>query len=132
MKIAVATNDKVRVTGHLGRCRSFLVYETNDSEILKKELRENTFTHHRMHNENEHEHQHHHGEGQAHSHQALVDGLNDCSHVIFQSGGWRVIEDLQANNITPVLTDERIADEAVLKFLKGELVTKEDNSCDHH
>jgi predicted Fe-Mo cluster-binding NifX family protein len=131
MKIAVATNDQVRVTGHLGRCRSFLVYETNDSEILKRELRENTFTHHMTHPGEEHGH-HHHGEGEAHSHQGLVDGLNDCSHVIFQSGGWRVVEDLKNNNITPVLTDENLADEAVLKFLKGELVTKEDNSCNHH
>lgn len=130
MKIAVATNDQIRVTGHLGRCKSFLVYETSDSEILKKELRENTFTHHHMHHEDEHEH--HHGEGGGHSHQALVDALSDCSHIIFQSGGWRIIEDLESNNITPVLTDERIADEAVLKFLKGELITKEDNSCSHH
>lgn len=132
MKIAVATNDQIRVTGHLGRCRSFLVYETNDSQIVNKELRENTFTHHRMSQEHEHEHQHHHGEEGGHSHQALIDGLKDCSHVIFQSGGWRVIEDLKVNNITPVLTDERIADDAVLKFLKGELAIKEDNSCDHH
>ena len=130
MKIAVATNDQVKVTGHLGRCRSFMVYETDDSKILNKELRQNTFTHHMAHHGEEHGH-HHHGEGEVHSHQGLIDGLNDCSHVIFQSGGWRVIEDLKENNIIPVLTDESIADNAVLKFLKGELVTKEDNSCDH-
>jgi len=107
-----------------------MVYETDDSKILNKELRQNTFTHHMTHPEEEHGH-HNHGEGEVHSHQGLIEGLTDCSHVIFQSGGWRVVEDLKSNNITPVLTDEKIADEAVLKFLKGELVTKEDNSCDH-
>ncbi len=131
MKIAVATNDGTRVTGHLGRCKSFLVYEISGNEISGKEMRENTFTHHRMNHDHEHEH-HHHGEGGGHSHQALVDGLNDCSHVIFQSGGWRVIEDLKANNITPVLTDERLADDAVSKFISGELIIKEDNSCTAH
>ena len=130
MKIAVATNEQQkRVMGHLGRCRYFLVYETNDSEILGKEIRENTFTHHTAHGG---EHHHHHGEGHGHSHAALVDALKDCKYIIFQSGGWRVIEDLKAGNITPVLTDESIADEAVLKFLKGELVEKEDGSCHHH
>ncbi len=129
MKIAVATNDQKHVTGHLGRCRSFLVYETNESGIMNKELRENTFTHHRISGASHHEE--HHGEGH-HSHQALVDGLKDCSHVIFQSGGMRVIEDLKSNNIIPILTDERIADDAVLKLLNGKLEIKEDNSCNHH
>ena len=129
MKIAVATNDMKHVTGHLGRCRSFLVYETSETGILNKELRENTFTHHRIigasHNVE------HHGE-EHHSHQALVEGLKDCSHLIFQSGGMRVIEDLKSNNIIPILTDERIAEDAVLKLLNGKLEIKEDNSCSHH
>lgn len=130
MKIAVATNEQQkRVMGHLGRCGYFLIYDTNESEIIGKEVRENTFTHHMMHGG---EHHHHHGEGHGHGHAALVEGLKDCKYIIFQSGGWRVIEDLKAANITPVLTDESVADTAVEKFLKGELQEKEDSSCHHH
>ena len=135
MKIAVATNEQQkRVMGHLGRCRYFLIYDTDESGITGKEVRENTFTHHMMHGGEDHHHGegHQHGGGHGHSHAALVDALQDCEYIIFQSGGWRVIEDLKAGNITPVLTDETEADEAVQKFLKGELEEKEDGSCHHH
>ncbi len=40
-KIAVATNDQRRVTGHIGRCRSFMIYEIDGEKIIGKELREN-------------------------------------------------------------------------------------------
>ncbi len=132
MKIAVASNNQVKVSGHLGRVKSFLIYEIENSQIIKKEVRPNTFTHHVQHNhQHEEMHQEHvHGEG-AHSHAELIDALKDCSHIIFQSGGWRVIEDLKANNITPVLTDEVEADVAVEKFINGTLLQKEESGCVH-
>ncbi len=46
-KIAIATDDQKRVTGHIGRCKGFVVYEINDGKILNKEVRENHFTKHR-------------------------------------------------------------------------------------
>jgi len=46
MKIAVATNDNYTVAGHVGRCRAFLIYQTDGSNIQSKEVRENLFTHH--------------------------------------------------------------------------------------
>ncbi len=39
-KIAIATNDQQRVTGHIGRCRAFMVYEIDGEKIINKELRE--------------------------------------------------------------------------------------------
>ncbi len=129
-KVAVATNDKVHVTGHVGRCKAFIVFETNENEIVKKEIRENTFTHHgRGGHEN---HEHHHGEGQQHGHENLIEALKDCSHLIFQSGGLRLIENLKENGINPVCTLERDAETAVQKLLKGELVIEEDASCGQH
>ncbi len=138
MKIAIASNNGVNVSGHLGRCKSFIVYETNDKEIIKKETRENTFRHHESgHGNHDHQHDHQgghsreHGEGE-HNHNALIEILKDCDYVIFQSGGWRVIEDLQANNITPMLTDEENAEAAAKKLLAGELETKDENTCRNH
>ena len=58
-KIAIATNDHKRVTGHIGRCRGFAVYEIDEGKITNKEIRENLFTQHRK---DGHGHQHH-GEG---------------------------------------------------------------------
>lgn len=131
MKIAVASNNKTSVAGHVGRCKGFLIYETDENSILNKNYIDNTFTHHRLHPHEEHQHGHHHGEGGGHSHEKLIQALNGCSALIFQSGGWRLIEELEANSIKTVLTDEKIADDAVTKYLKGELVTKEENSCHH-
>ncbi|HKJ81472.1 MAG TPA: NifB/NifX family molybdenum-iron cluster-binding protein [Ignavibacteriaceae bacterium] len=133
MKIAVASNDFKHVTGHLGRCKSFLIYDTENGKVIDKEVRQNTFTHHAQHGHHHGEADGHgHGEGHHHSHAALVDNLNDCNTLIFQSGGWRIIEDLKQGNIIPFLTNEKIADEAVEKYLKGELVESGENACNHH
>ena len=128
MKIAVATNDNLKVAGHVGRCKAFLVFETEEKEIINKVIRINSFTNHRQHSH--HHHEHNHGEGPGH--QNLVEVLKDCEVLIFNQGGWRLIKDLKANNIEPVLTDEPIAEDAVLKYLKGELVINEENVCQGH
>jgi predicted Fe-Mo cluster-binding NifX family protein len=128
MNIAVATNNKQTVTGHVGRCKGFLIYNTEGEQIKKVEFRENIFTHHRQgikHNGG-------HGHGGGHGHKRLLEGIGDCQYLIFQSGGWRLIEDLKQNNIQPIATDEKNADEAVQKFIKGELEEKEAAGCSEH
>ena len=132
MKVAVATNDNQTIAGHVGRCRAFIVFETDSSRIMNREIRENNFTHHHQQGENDQEHHHHHNEEHAHSHHSLIDGLRDCEAVIFTSGGWRLSEDLKAHNLTPILTNEKIAEDAVLKYLKGELIINEENACRGH
>jgi len=116
MKIAIATNDQVRITGHIGRCKSFMVYEIDGEKIVNKELRENLFTNHRMSH-------HHHGEGSGHghSHSHLIEGLKDCQYLISTGGGWRVVEDLKEYNITTLFTDIELIEDGVGKFIKGEL-----------
>ena len=133
-KIAIATNDQKRVTGHIGRCRGFAVFEINDGKILNKEARENLFTNHRRGGA------HHHGEGEGHggqghgrhSHEHLINGLKDCSYLISSGGGWRVVEDLKQHNISTLFTNEEFIDNAVNKFIKGELKNESDLVCDHN
>ncbi len=132
MKIAVASNNQQTVSGHVGKCRGFLIYEIENNSILNKNYLENTFTHHRMNQGEDHHHEHNHAEGHGHGHQNLMDALKGCEALIFQSGGWRMIEDLKVNNIKPVLTDEKFSDDAVTKYLKGELLEKEDGACHAH
>lgn len=131
-KIAVATNDNVLVAGHVGRCKAFLIYETDGLKIKSKEIRENSFTHHSPNSDHAREHHHQHDEGQGNGHQNLVAGLKDCESLIFNHGGWRLIEDLKAHNITPILTNEEVAENAVLKYLNGNLVISEENVCRSH
>lgn len=130
MKIAVASNNEKNVAGHVGQCKAFLVYEIKEKKIVKVELRKNKFTHHWQSGQ---QHQHHGGhERGGHGHGRLVEGLKDCNALIFKSGEWRMIENLQENNIKPVITDERFADDAVNKYISGELVEKELAGCDGH
>jgi predicted Fe-Mo cluster-binding NifX family protein len=135
MKIAVASNDLKHVTGHLGRCKSFIIYEIANGKVIDKEVRQNTFTHHAQR-------KHHHGGGNVqgnghggghhHSHTALVDNLKDCKTLIFQSAGQPLIQSLKEGNIIPFLTNERMADEAVEKYLNGELIESSENACSSH
>jgi predicted Fe-Mo cluster-binding NifX family protein len=126
MKIAVATNDRKRVTGHIGKCRAFMIYEIDGEKIVNKELRENLFTNHRM---NQHSQQHY-GGGGGHSHWHLIEGLKDCKYLISKGGGWRVVEDLKQHNITTVFADEELIEEAVNKFIRGELKNDTDLICE--
>lgn len=83
MKIAVATDDHLNVAGHVGRCKFFLVYQTEGVKITDKIIRINSFTHHGRHQNNEVD-KYHKGEGQRHrhNHHNLIDGLKDCEVLI--------------------------------------------------
>jgi predicted Fe-Mo cluster-binding NifX family protein len=126
-KIAIATNDQLRVTGHIGRCRSFMVYEIDGEKIINKELRENSFTNHRRGVEHQH-----YGENGGHSHTHLIEGLKDCSYLISSGGGWRVVEDLKQHNMITLFTDIEMIEDAVNKFINGELKNETNLVCDHN
>lgn len=132
MKIAVATNDNITITGHVGRCKAFIVFDVNEKDILSSEIRLNSFTHHNQLSQTEEHNLHNHSHEHGHGHGGLIEGLRDCSYVLFQGGGWRLVEDLKTNNITPVLTSEVDAATAVRKLIKGELVSNENNICRCH
>ncbi len=129
-KIAVATDNGTHVTGHIGRCRAFMIFEIDGDNIIHTEMRENVFTHHRMPGHEPNNGEHHHGEDhEMHSHTGLINGLRDCGYLISQGGGWRVVEDLRNNNIEPLFTDVEQMDEVVNKFIKGELKNIEGLVC---
>ena len=127
-KVAVASNDQKRITGHIGRCRSFVVFEIDGDKVVNREVRENLFTNHRMMH---HNHQHR-GEGEGrHSHSHLINGLKDCNYLISRGGGWRVVEDLKQHNITPLFADVELIEDAINMFVKGELQNDTDLVCNH-
>ena len=123
MKIAVATDDYLNVTGHVGRCNGFLVVNIEDGKVINTERRDNTFTHHK-HNKN-HDHSNSHG----HSHSSLVKGLNDCSHLICTAAGWRLVNDFESAGKTVVFTNEKDAIIATEKLSNGTLEINEEGAC---
>lgn len=130
MKVAIATDDYKSVTGHVGRCNGFLIVTVENGEIKETEERENKFTNH---GRGGHDHgQHHHGEEHKTGHQRLAEGLKDCSHLICHGVGWRLVEDLTAAGIKPILTNEEDALQAALKLENGTLEILEDAECRAH
>jgi len=131
MKIAVASDNGILLTGHIGRCNMFLVYETIKDNIIGSEKRINNFTLHKTdghtHNHGGNEHNH-----QVHSHSALVKGLQDCSYLICSSCGPGLVNDLMSSGIKIILTDEMEADEAVKLLIEGRLEDNPEKVCKGH
>lgn len=124
MKIAVATDDYVTVTGHIGRCNGFMILDIEDHKILSTEQRENNFTHHKTSADHSHSH--------GHSHLSLVNGLSDCSALICTSAGWRLQEDFKTNGKELIFTNENLVEDAAIKFANGTLAVNSDGACRAH
>ena len=134
MKIAVPSNDGILLSAHFGRSKGFVVFETNEQEILKEEYRQNNVTGHALglHHEHEHEHEHGHDHGEhSHSHTGILGVLADCEIVIAGGMGQRLYTDLQAANKKVYVTREENAREAVKLMLQDQLDSNPDICCKH-
>jgi predicted Fe-Mo cluster-binding NifX family protein len=134
MKIAVASDNKTAITGHVGRCRGFLIYDVGKDKILKKEYRINSFTSHARGKHGSH-HSDEPGKEELHradSHKNLAEGLKDCQYLISHGMGRRLVDDLSRYNIKPIITSELNPDLAVIKLLQGRLENVEDLICQGH
>lgn len=124
MKVAVATDDFVSVTGHIGRCTGFLVFEIENDTVINVEQRENNFTHHKTSSDHNHSH--------GHSHASLVEGLSDCKALICTSAGWRLQDDFKSAGKELIFTRENLAEEAALKYSNGSLEINTEGACRAH
>ena len=130
MKVASATDDFKNVTGHVGRCKGFLIVTIENGEILSTEERENTFTNHGR--GSGHVHQHHHGEEHKSGHARLAEGIKDCEYLIAHGMGWRLVEDITKQGIKTIITDEVDIISAVKKLENGTLNILDDAECRSH
>jgi len=112
MKIAVASDDKETISHHFGRAMGFTVFDIKDGKIAGKEYRENIGK----------------SSGQCHScnHGRMIENIKDCASVISHGMGMGIYQDLEANKIKAVVTDEDIAEKAVEKYLQGSLTNRTD------
>lgn len=117
MNIAVSSTDGKTICGHLGKCRSFIIYETDGKEIINKYLK-NTAGACPSHG------------GGGHN----VSPFDGCHAVITQGMGQGMLNGLVQAGIQPVITDQTDPDTAIISFLKGRLsgTTKSTCSCGEH
>ncbi len=130
MKIAVATDDFINVSGHVGRCAGFLVYDIEKGEVVSIEERKNFFTNHSRGGNGHHSHhQHGSGHGSNDGHKRLAEGLQGCEYLISHGMGRRLIDEIKLFRITPIVTSESIAEVAAVKLEAGNLEMEEKFIC---
>ena len=124
MNIAVSTADGNTICGHLGKCRSFIIYETEGGEIKAKRLTgtAGSCPGHGVQG------------AEVHGGHAVHGGHNlsqfaGCQAVITQGMGQGMIDGLTAAGIKPVITDMSDPDLAVMKFLRGEMTGPARSTC---
>ena len=126
MKIAVPIDNYKNISGHVDRCKGFLIFTIKNGEMKNKEFRENISTHHAMVGGG------HHHDGKMdgrYGYGKLASGLCDCSYLICQDCGWRLVEDLKQAGIKSIVTREIDAETAAVKLEKGELEIDKDIIC---
>ncbi len=130
MKVAVASDNGITLTGHVGRCEMFIVFEILKGEIINIEKRINSFTMHKIgdHQDGQHNHELT-GSGR---HTGLIHGLKDCSYLICSSCGPGLVDDLFSTGVQIILTEEMEAEKAVKLFIEGKLVHDPDKKCKEH
>lgn len=118
MRIAVSTRDGASICGHLGKCKKFLVYETDGGTVVDRKMISvgGMCPGHGRHG---------HEEGHAHN----VSPFDGCDAVITQGMGQGMLNALAGSGIRPVITSLSDPDEAVRLFLAGGLSSAASSSC---
>jgi len=116
MKIAVSTADGKTICGHLGKCRSFIIFETDGVEIKGRALL-NTGGACPGHGKEDHPHTHN------------ISPFEGCRAVITQGMGGGMLQGLKAAGIKPVITELSDPETAVRQFLGGGISESAGASC---
>ena len=114
MKIAVASQNQTSITGHVGHCLKFWIFETNETEILAKNLLELS--------------------PEQSFHNSSLDEphpLDDVQVLISGGMGKNLVRRLANKGIEGVITKETDIDKAVAAYLDGSLV-KQEAECGEH
>ncbi len=124
MKIAVATDDGTSVAGDFGTARQYLVFTMQDGQITERELRSKAvdarpvaseeaprdphdrFAGHRV------------GPGPRSRYDEMAAAVGDCEAVLAREMGTGALRAFRGYGIEPVVTDERGAEQAVLRYLR--------------
>jgi predicted Fe-Mo cluster-binding NifX family protein len=127
VKIAVPSNDGVSISEHFGRSAGFLVFETQDGQILSRQMRQNGMQHSHAQSDCAGHAETGHG---AHSHAGILSSIEGCEVVICAGMGWRAAEALKEAGVKEVIvTAPGPMEERVQAYLKGELISTGQTFC---
>ncbi len=123
MKIAFVTDNSKTISAHFGRAQFYDVFTISDNQIVARETRPKANHNHFAQEHHEHSHGQGHGTDPTsqHRHNAMIGTINDCQVLVARGMGMGAHQSLAANGIRPIITDIENIDEALSKFLAGEL-----------
>jgi len=124
MKIAVITDDEVTVSQHFGRAPLYVVVMAENGKVVSKETRSKA-GHHTFSTEQEAPHSpdqpHGFDAGSEAKHATMAQPISDCQVLLAGGMGMGAYQSLKSYNIEPVITDVENIDEAVKRYLAGNL-----------
>jgi len=123
MKIAVITDDEVTVSQHFGRAPLYVVVTAENGKVVSKETRSKAGHHTFAEQEKEHNPNQPHGfdAGSQAKHATMAQPISDCQVLLAGGMGMGAYQSLKGYNIEPVITDVENIDEAVKRYLAGNL-----------
>ena len=123
MKIAAISEDGVTISQHFGRAPLYVVITVEEDKAVNKETREkaghHTFAAH--HAEVQPGERHGYDAGAQVRHANMVSAISDCQVVLAGGMGWGAYDSLKSHGIEPIVTDAKDIDDAVQRYLDGEL-----------
>jgi len=125
MKIAFVTDDGMNISAHFGRAAYYLVVNVENGQEIGREMREklgHTHFHAAEHQHGEHDSGVHGLDPQSQSrHVSMLEAIADCDAVVCGGMGQGAVHSIQSSGKDLRLTDERLIDQALQRFLTGNL-----------
>ena len=123
MKIAAVSDDGATISQHFGRAPFYVVLTIEEDKIVHKETRDksghHTFAAH--HADVKPGERHGYDAGAEVRHANMLSAVSDCQVLLAGGMGWGAYDSLKNSGIEPIATDVRDIDEAVQRYLDGEL-----------
>ena len=118
MKIVVSTKDGDRISKSFGGCNVFRIYETENGKIVKKTSRLNLYNSRNRQKMMDAGNQH---AGELAQVKNVIEGLKDCQVVICHRMNRRNWLKMGRYGVEMIFTTMPDAENAVIKYLSGEL-----------
>jgi predicted Fe-Mo cluster-binding NifX family protein len=129
MKIAAITDDGNTISQHFGRAQYYLVATVENGQIVGRELREK-LGHAQFANQPHPEEvpgQPHGMDAASHNkHLSMAETIADCEALLCRGMGMGAYESMKMCGIKPIVTDIASIDEAVMAYVKGNIVDQVD------
>ena len=131
-KIAVATNDKLKIAKRLGHCKYFAIFTITPEDIVDVEFIPNTYTGHgkkklvQISEERQKVHEC--------NHESLSRALEGCEVILAGGMGKTAMDKFEETEINAYIVESRgLMEDIIREYIKGELVINRDAAgcCGH-